>query len=57
MHTFPTVTVCVACKEPDAVTLLGAADDGEGVESWLRKKRGTAEAIEYFIDPANAGKV
>lgn len=32
MYTFPTVTMCVAYEEPDAFTILGAAD-AEGVES------------------------
>ena len=55
--TFPTVTMCVACEDPDAVTILGAADACEGVESWLRttpaspirNKESTAEAILFHM--------
>ena len=65
MHTFPTVTMCVAYEDPDAVTILGTADAGEGVGSWLRttsarpirNKESIAEAILFYIDPNNAGKV
>lgn len=65
MRTFPTVTMCVACGDPDAVTTLGTTDAGEGVGSWpkttfarpMRNKESTAEAILFYIDPNNAGKV
>ena len=57
--TFPTVTICVACEDPDAVTILGAADACEGVESWLRttpaspirNKGSTAKTILFHVHP------
>lgn len=65
MHTFPTVTMCVAYEEPDAVKILGAADAGDGVESWprttfaraTRHKGSTTEAILFYTAPTNAGKM
>lgn len=65
MRTFPTVTMCVACEDPDAVTILGTTDAGEGVDSWpkttfarpVRNKESIAEAILFYLVPDNAGKV
>lgn len=63
MHTFPIVITWVASEEPDAVTMLGAADAGEGVESWpratftraTRHKGSATEAILFYINPRDAG--
>lgn len=57
--------MCVACDDPDAVTILGTADASEGVGSWprttfarpIRNKEITAEVILFDVDPNNAGKV
>ena len=65
MYTFPTVTMCVACDDSDAVTILGAADAGDGAVFWLRttfarpirNKASAAEAILFYIDQTNARKM
>ena len=62
MYTFPTVTMCVACDDPDTVTILGAAGAGDGAVFWLRttfarptrNKESAAEAMLFYIDQTNA---